>query len=121
MSIKFIITLAFTFSICSAHNKNAVAEFFNGSERQMEGRTQCLEIKRALGDMLRLNPIRLKAAKYRDYGGTPNQWTILELVGKYFVPVSSPMREDEFFQSYREPKARIAIKKVLRDLGDCRP
>jgi hypothetical protein len=97
-----------------------VARFFAGSERQLETRGQCREIKRALSDALAGSAKALKSKRYGDYQGISGKWTLLELIEHYFVPAQpEKLSEAAFFADYRTAIARKAFKAQLEMLGSC--
>jgi hypothetical protein len=93
---------------------NHVAAFLNNAERQTETDEQRVVVRGALGDMLRNGPFQLKLIRYPDYSGTPNMWSITELLEHYFVP-SHPMSidQDAFYRDVASPDAKQAIQKQL--------
>lgn len=97
---------------------NHVAAFLNNAERQTETEEQRVVVRRALGDMLKSGPSQLKLIRYPDYSGTPNMWSITELLEHYFVP-SHPMSidQDAFYKDLSSPDAKRAIQNQLAILS----
>jgi hypothetical protein len=96
---------------------NSVAAFLRGAESQCEDDRQCHEIQRALRDMLEKSPAALRQARYEDYQGHANAWSITELLNRYFVAdLLKTVDEQRFFQDYREPAAQAAIRQQLDDI-----
>jgi hypothetical protein len=94
--------------------ENSVAAFLKNAERQSEDDGQRREIQRGLRDMLEKSPAELRQARYQDYQGHENAWSITELLKHYFVPDPLMTLDDQrFFQEFREQAARAAIQQQL--------
>jgi hypothetical protein len=99
-------------------NPNAVATFFEKSERQIESQSQCRELKRALVDCMARKPDQLKSIRYQDYKGAPNQWTAPDVFKKYFSS-KAPLKPETFYSEYQKPEARRSIRQALAGMPDC--
>ena len=100
---------------------NQIVGFLEGAERQAETDDQRGEILRALEDMRTLDAKALKQRRYADYEGRPEQWTVVVLLQKYFVPRQPTSLDDE--TAYRDagtPAAREVIGQQIRALRDGR-
>lgn len=97
--------------------ENSVAAFMKNADRQSETDGQRREIRRALRDMLDMPPAELKRARYADYAGQPNSWSITQLLRHYFV-ANPPVALDEqrFYQDVGAPAARAAIEHQLQEV-----
>ena len=101
--------------------QNQVVLFLNGAERQAESAAQEKEILKALDDLRTLRPEELRERRYADYGLAPNQWTLAQLLRKYFV--SSPLRtidEEALYRDAQDPKAREVIEEQINAIREQR-
>jgi hypothetical protein len=100
---------------------NEVELYLYGAERQAESAAQEQEILKALEDLRTLPPEALRAKRYADYSQTPDQWTLAQLLQKYFVP-SKPGSIDEavFYRDAQDPKARAVIEEHIRAIREQR-
>ena len=106
----------------SAGVQNQVVLFLNGADRQSETDEQEKEILRALQDLRTLSPVALRERRYADYQLVPNQWTLAQLLSKYFLP--SPLRaisdEDVFYRDAQDAKAREVIDEQIKAVREQR-
>lgn len=93
--------------------RNVVAAYLNGAEEQSETEDQKAVIAQALKDMLSEPVEKLRYIRYPDYEMQPQQWSIIELLQRYFVP-RSPLDtypdETGFFRDVKKPQAQRAIR-----------
>jgi hypothetical protein len=92
--------------------RNAVEDYLNGAEEQVETDDQKAVIKQAFLDMLYEPVESLRKKRYPDYQMHPDKWPITEVLYRYFV--SDPIidfEDDEFFRDVKKPKAREVIQK----------
>ncbi len=103
-----------------AEESSYVADLFKNGELQLEARSQCAEIKRALGEVTVKSRAYLESKRYEDYAGRKNRWTFFDLLKAYFLP-SSPRAIDEraFFKDRKSAGAKQAFSKLIEHLGDC--
>ena len=95
-------------------DRNLVAAFLVGAERQAETDEQRQEIARALTDALRKPISELRQLRYADYAGKPETWSLPQLLQHYFVPRSPVTLDDErFFRDLTTADARAAVRKQL--------
>ncbi|HYR92367.1 MAG TPA: hypothetical protein VE422_50445 [Terriglobia bacterium] len=98
--------------------ENSIAAFLTNAERQSETDNQRREIQRALRDMLDKSAVELPQARYADYAGTANTWSITELLQHYFVPnPPSALDEKRSFEDLGDPAARAAIQHQLDEVS----
>ena len=100
---------------------NEVVLYLHGAERQAESSAQEAEILKALEDLRTLPAAQLKERRYADYSGTPGQWTLAQLLQKYFVPV--PLRtidEQALYRDAQEPAARATVDEHIRAIREQR-
>ena len=101
---------------------NSVATFLRNAERQAETDEQRKEIQRALGDMLKQSPAQLRQARYADYTGKPNSWSITDVLRHYFVPNPQVALDDSrFFEDFQAPEARGVIQHQLDEVTKALP
>ena len=94
---------------------NSVARFLSGAERQTETDAQRRQVQLALQDMLNRSPRQLQKLRYADYSGTPNAWSLIELLQHYFVPkVATALADERFYKDVNAPAARVAIQQQLK-------
>jgi hypothetical protein len=101
--------------------ENEVVLYLHGAERQAESPAQEEEILKALEDLRTLPPAQLKERRYADYGGTPGQWTLAQLLQKYFVPV--PLRtinEEALYRDAQDAAARATVDEHVRAIREQR-
>ena len=110
-------SIVITNQYCTMKQKNQTAQYFENIEIQYENSAQKDEIIRALKDMLSLDINQLKAQRYSDYSGREGQWTLTELLNRYFVPDdSSKVPGDNFFEEVQTPEVQKIIKELLKIL-----
>ncbi len=99
-------------------SENTVTAFLKNAERQSETDDQRREIQRALRDMLDKPEPELRQARYADYAGKANAWSITQVLQHYFAP-NPPVMLDEhrFFQDVRAPAARAAVQHQLDEVN----
>jgi hypothetical protein len=104
-----------------ATTENAVVLYLQNAERQAESPAQEQEIVKALEDLRTLPPDRLKEQRYADYASTPRQWTLTQLLQKYFVP-DAPRAIDEaaFYRDAQAAAARALIEEHLKAIREHR-
>jgi hypothetical protein len=109
-----IILVTSSFSLAAVASGNCVADYLIHAELQCEARDQLKEIRRALSDMLVLAPKELLKKRYCDYQMHHNQWTAVEILERYFVPVDRVFIDPKCFaSSVRSVAAQNAIKRIL--------
>ncbi len=96
--------------------------YLEGAERQSESDDQRREIRRALQDMLDLDPKALAARRYADYQLRPGRWTAIQVLERYCVPgTRTALGPATFYDDVKKPAAQEAVRKHLaaldRDLG----
>jgi hypothetical protein len=102
-------------------NSNQVGLYLDGAERQAETDEQRLEILRALEDLRTLTPAALKQRRYADYENKPEQWTLVQLLQKYFVPRQlCSIDEETLYQDAQSPRAREVVEQQIRALREGR-
>ena len=101
--------------------QNEVVLYLQGAERQSESAAQEQEILKALEDLRTLPPEKLRERRYADYALTPGQWTLGQLLQKYFVP-SMPRVVDEetLYRDAQDPKARATIEEHIKAIREQR-
>jgi len=110
-----------TASAGSNSHRNCVADYLMGAELQCECGTsdQGDVIKQALTDMLNEPVEALRKQRYRDYQSHPDQWTIVELLHRYFVPqqaLLANMNDVCFFNDLKKPQAQKVIRAWLEQM-----
>lgn len=104
-----------------AQNSNQVVLCLDGAERQAETDEQRLEILRALEDLRTLTPAALKQQRYADYESKPDQWTLVQLLQKYFVPRElRSIDEETLYWDAHSPRARKVVEQQIRALRERR-
>jgi hypothetical protein len=104
-----------------AQEPNQVVLYLDGAERQAETDEQRQEILRALEDLRTLEPAGLKQRRYADYENQPGQWTLVQLLQKYFVPREPCAIDDEtFYRDAQSQHAREVIEQQIRALREGR-
>lgn len=116
-----IVALFFTImTFVSASSKNYVVEYFAGSELQVETRAQCKEISKALKDIQHAPKEKLKSKIYSDYQGRENQWTLSDLLQRYFLSSKEkPLVAEKLLRDRHSKSAQKEIEKILTKLADC--
>jgi hypothetical protein len=106
----------------TAQEMNQVVLYLNGAERQAETDEQRQEILRALEDLRTLTPQALTQRRYADYENKPGQWTLVQLLEKYFVPSlgSCSIDEETLYRDAQSPRAREVIEQQVRALREGR-
>jgi hypothetical protein len=100
---------------------NEVVSYLQGAERQAESPVQENEIVKALSDLRSLPPAQLKQRRYPDYALTPNQWTLGQLLQKYFVPTQHrTIDEDKLYRDAQDPRARAVIDEHIKAIHEQR-
>lgn len=100
---------------------NQVVLYLDGAERQAETDEQRQEILRALEDLRTLAPRALKQQRYADYENRPAQWTLVQLMQKYFVPRELRLIDEEmFYRDAQSPRARDVVGQQIRALREGR-
>jgi hypothetical protein len=105
-----------------AKNSNQVVLYLDGAERQAETDEQRREILRALEDLRTLAPAALAQRRYADYEDKPEQWTLVQLLQKYFVPRElCSIDEATLYRDAQTPRAREVVEQQIRALreGTC--
>jgi hypothetical protein len=101
--------------------QNEVVSYLQGAERQAESPTQENEIVKALQDLRSLPPAQLKQRRYADYAMVPSQWTLGQLLQKYFVPTQPrAIDEDRLYRDAQDPKARAVIDEHIKAIHEQR-
>jgi hypothetical protein len=105
----------------SSGARNEVVSYLQGAERQAESPAQENEIVKALADLRSLPPEQLKQRRYADYAMAPSQWTLGQLLQKYFVPTQPrAIDEDELYRDAQDPKARAVIDEHIKAIHEQR-
>jgi hypothetical protein len=101
--------------------QNEVELYLHGAERQAESAAQEQEILKALEDLRTLPPETLRGRRYADYAQKPDQWTLPQLLQKYFVP-SKPgsIDEEAFYRDAQDPKARAVVEEHIKAIREQR-
>lgn len=100
-----------------AQETNQVVRFLDQADRQSETDEQRREILRALVDLRTLDAVALKRRRYADYGNKPGQWTLVQLIQKYFVPPQPcSIDEEAFYRHAQTPQARKVVEQQIRAL-----
>jgi hypothetical protein len=101
--------------------ENEVVVYLHSAERQAESPAQEQEILKALEDLRTLPPAQLKERRYADYSGKPGQWTLAQLLQKYFVPVTlRTIDEDALYRDAQDANARATIDEHVRAIHEQR-
>jgi len=96
---------------------NSIVLYMNGAELQIETMDQRQELQKALTDILTLSPEVLRQRRYADYQLTPNKWTIVEILQRYYVPPKRVfLNSDSFFKDVISKEAHQNIQKHLNKL-----
>lgn len=102
----------------SKHSLNSVAAYLENAEIRAETDEQRQEIHRALSDMLKKPTAELRTRRYADYQGTPNMWSITQLLTAYFVPQTPQSLESKrFYKDVGKPEAKLAIHRQLDEIN----
>jgi hypothetical protein len=105
----------------TAQKTNQVVLYLDGAERQAETDEQRREILRALEDLKTLAPAALAQRRYADYENKPEQWTLVQLLQKYFVPRElCSMDEETLYRDAQSPRAREVVEQQIRALREAR-
>jgi hypothetical protein len=105
----------------SGTTDNEVILYLRGAERQAESPTQEQEILKALEDLRTLPPEQLRARRYADYAALPGQWTLAQLLQKYFVPVPPrTIDEEALYRDAQAASARATIEEHIRAIREQR-
>jgi hypothetical protein len=105
----------------SSEAQNEVVSYLQGAERQAESPAQENEIVKALEDLRSLPPAQLKQRRYADYAMAPNQWTLGQLLQKYFVPTQPRgIDENALYRDAQDPKARAIIDEQINAIREQR-
>ena len=93
---------------------NAVAKFLENAEVQYEGDAQKANLTSALKDILALNAQDLRARRYADYEGRPNQWDLPTLFQRHFVPDDqSKTLGEHFYEDIGSFAVKMKINNIL--------
>jgi hypothetical protein len=99
---------------------NSVVVFLTGAELKQETHRQRAEIMRALRDLLHEeegDPGWLQRQRYADDQGLEDQWSIIALLNKYFVPQQKmTLDERTFVQDIRTAEAQTVIREWIARL-----
>jgi hypothetical protein len=101
-----------------SHEPNQVVECLAGAERQAETDEQRQEILRALEDLGTLDPATLKQRRYADYDNTPGQWTLVQVLRKYFVPQKPCAIDEAIYLDAQSKAARDVLEQQMRALRE---
>ena len=73
-------------------------------------------------DLRTLAPAALKQRRYADYGNKPGQWTLVQLLERYFVPSleSCSIDEETLYRDAQSPRAREVVGQQIRALREGR-
>ena len=117
--IILIVILSISMS-CSTNTKNNqtddILEFFTKSELQYDTKQQKESIIIALNDIINMNlsENELKNKKYPNYTGVKNQWNLLTLINKYFVPADKNIiLGDNFYTKIKRKEIQKQIQKII--------
>lgn len=100
---------------------NQVVLYLDGAERQAETDEQRQEILRALEDLRSLDPTALRQRRYADYENRPGQWTLVQLLQRYFVPRGpSAIDEETLYRDAQAHRAREVVEQQIRALREGR-
>ena len=104
-----------------ASAENVVVLYLGNAERQAESPEQEGEILKALADLRTLPPEQLRARRYADYGLTPGQWTLPQLLQRYYVP-ATPMTLDAeaLYRDAQTAPARTVIDAHIKAIQEHR-
>lgn len=94
---------------------NIVVAFFWNVELRYIVDGQMNEIIRALTDMTTLSASQLQQQRYADFYGSPDEWTLLQLLYAYFVP-EAEVPLDRFYIDIEKPESRQIIRQTLDDI-----
>jgi len=113
ISIYFLFIILLNFNC----NKSFFYSYLDNVEIQYETEEQKKNIKKALNDILTLNTEELKKQRYDDYRGNKNQWDIITLIMRYFVPdEKNKTLGNNFYKEIKKNNVKAKIKKILRSL-----
>jgi hypothetical protein len=74
----------------------------------------------AFKDMIDLPGAQLRAKRYKNYQGVPNQWANKTILDKHIVSVAGDrvahFDEDHFFQDIQAPDVRAELEKIKYQL-----
>jgi hypothetical protein len=94
----------------------ALNRYFEDAEIQAETPAQREEILRALRDMTGQSAQSLREKRYADYSGTPNQWTLAELLKHHvFSPSDVTLTDDLLVNALTADDAKASIRRVLSE------
>ena len=97
--------------------KNVVIEFLRFAELQIETQDQIKELKRALKDILELQPNQLQERRYSDYQMHKETWTLPQILSAYYVPQQPvSLNSDHFYLDVSADSARSLISNKLTEL-----
>ena len=107
-------------SSSEAGKPNQVVEYLDGAERQAETDEQRRELLRALEDLRTLDPATLKQRHYADYEDKPGQWTLVQVLQKYFVPRKPCAIDEGLYWDAQSKRAREVVEQQARALREGR-
>jgi hypothetical protein len=126
-SLGLVLTMACAHGTATpAHSARAGAPnqlvlYPDGAERQAETDEQRREILRALEDLRTMSPAALSQRRYADYEDKPEQWTLVQLLQKYFVPRElCSIDEETLHRDAQTPRAREVVEQQIRALREGR-
>lgn len=103
------------FSVNGMQPDNTVVAFFWNVELRYVADEQMNEIIQALTDMTTQSAMQLQQARYADFYGAPDEWTLLQLLYAYFVP-ETPVSLAHFYEDIEKPESRQIVRQTLDDI-----
>jgi hypothetical protein len=101
----------------TSKGENMTSKYFDGIELQYENNFQKETIERALNDILSLEETELITRRYFDYRGKEQNWTLENVIYRYFVPNDSQKKlGDNFYRELKTKEVQVQIKKLLEKL-----
>lgn len=94
---------------------NTVVAFFWNVELRYIVDGQMNDIIQALTDMTTLSASQLQQQRYADFYGSPDEWTLLQLLYAYFVP-ETEVPLDRFYMDIEKPESRQIVRQTLSDI-----
>lgn len=94
----------------------ALDSYFEDAEIQAEDQAQREEVLRALRDMTSLSAESVRERRYADYSGTPNRWTLAEVLKHHvFSPSNVTLTDEVLVNALTTDEAKASMRRVLSE------
>jgi len=118
LSALFLIAVILT--ACNSNQTDDTYKFFKNAELQYETQAQKESIITALDDILNLSLLKgeeLRNKKYPNYTGEKEQWDLLTLLNRYFVPADQNITlGNNFYTQIKRKEVYEQIAEILAEI-----